>query len=63
MARGKVVYKQDGPKKWRATVVGSNGKKVVWGSGWNSLRIARRGVAAAAKIILQGREEIREQKK
>ena len=58
MPRGKVVYEQIGRKNWRASVIGSNGKHVVGGHGWNDLGIAQRGIAAAAKIIKQGRVEV-----
>ena len=58
MPRGKTVYKQVSPTNWRATVIGSNGKKVVWGHGWNTLRGAKNGVSSAAKIIGDGRVEV-----
>ena len=58
MPRGKVVYEQVNKSYWRASVIGSNGKHVVGGHGWNTLTLARNGVKAAAKIIKQGREEV-----
>ncbi len=58
MARGKIIYKQMSPKNWRASVVGSNGKFVLGGHGWNTLRAAKRGLLSAVKIIDDGRVEI-----
>ena len=61
--RGITIYEQKGPQNWTASVIGSNGKHLVQGRGYNTLRIAEGGVAAAARVIKQGRVEVRRLKK
>lgn len=55
LPRGTVVYKQLGPKNWAASVIGSNGKHITRGTGWDFLGKAEGGMAAAARIIKTGR--------
>ncbi len=61
--QGVTVYTQKGPKEWEATVISPNGNRLVRGHGWNTLRIAKNGVRAAADVIRNGKVEVRRLKK